>query len=123
IDGRADVWALGVMLYECLSGKRPTQAPGVGQVIKLITTNRITPLAKVVSGAPPDLAAITMRSLARAREDRPTIAEVRQVLERHLRGERPLRRRWFVAAGAVVLAGGATIYAFARTPAEVQDAG
>ena len=28
-DERADVWALGAMLYECISGYRPTEPPGV----------------------------------------------------------------------------------------------
>ena len=33
IDHRADIWAIGVMLYEALSGVLPTQADNVGQVL------------------------------------------------------------------------------------------
>src|SRR5262249_9594141 len=38
IDARADVWALGVMLYECLAGRRPLEAPSIGGIlVKLVT--------------------------------------------------------------------------------------
>ena len=116
IDGRADVWALGVILYECLSGKRPTQAAGVGQVIKLVTTNAIVPLREVAPDAPVDLSTLAMRALARSRDARPSIAEMRVALERHLRGERaPRRRGWAIAAVAAIAIGGAAAFAVAHT--------
>jgi serine/threonine-protein kinase len=116
IDGRADVWALGVILYECLSGKRPTQAAGVGQVIKLVTTNAIVPLREVAPDAPVDLSTLAMRALARSRDARPSIAEMRAALERHLRGERaPRRRGWAIAAVTALTIGGAAAFAVAHS--------
>ena len=34
IDERADVWALGVLLYEAISGKRPIEGANVGQLVR-----------------------------------------------------------------------------------------
>ena len=81
VDARADVWALGVMLYECAAGKRPTTGSGVGQVLKIIATDAIAPLDAVAPGAPRELTAILSRMLARDRDARPTLAQLRTVLE------------------------------------------
>jgi serine/threonine-protein kinase len=70
VDGRADVWAVGVMLYELLAGERPFEAPSQALV-----------LLKVISQDPPrletravalrtDLADIVHRALARDRDAR-----------------------------------------------------
>ena len=45
VDGRADVWALGILLYEPLAGALPTAAATLGQVLKAITRDPIAPLA------------------------------------------------------------------------------
>lgn len=34
VDGRADIWSLGVVLYEMLSGKRPYEGSGLGAIVK-----------------------------------------------------------------------------------------
>ncbi len=80
VDGRADVWALGVVLYECLSGKRPTQATGVGQVLKVIMNDAIPPLSEVAPEVPADVATLVSKMLSRRREDRPDLAVVRAML-------------------------------------------
>ena len=36
VDGRADAWALGVVLHECLTGRRPIEAANLGQLLKRI---------------------------------------------------------------------------------------
>ncbi|NOU30933.1 MAG: serine/threonine protein kinase, partial [Polyangiaceae bacterium] len=80
VDGKADVWALGVVLYECLSGKRPTQATGVGQVLKVIMNDAIPPLSEVAPDVPNDVAALVSKMLSRRRDDRPDLTQVRAVL-------------------------------------------
>ena len=80
IDARADVWSLGVILYEVLSGTRPTQRATVGQVLKAITTDDIVPLGDVAAEIPPPLARIVMRMLSRDRNERPDLARVKQAL-------------------------------------------
>src|SRR6185437_15112537 len=46
VDHRADVWSLGVILYECLSGKRPVTGDNFGQIIKHLTHDAIPPLTQ-----------------------------------------------------------------------------
>ncbi len=78
VDARADVWALGVILFECISGQRPFDAESFGQIIKQVTMGSPRPLPSTVS---PEMRALVQRMLARDRADRPRdAAEVRQAL-------------------------------------------
>ncbi len=81
IDGRADVWALGVLLFECLVGQRPTEGQGAGQVLKRITTVPMPRLAQELALCPPELDALCARMLSRARSARPDPAEILRVFE------------------------------------------
>jgi eukaryotic-like serine/threonine-protein kinase len=82
IDHRTDIWALGVILYECLSGARPTQADNIGQILKIVTTDGIRPLETVAPWVPADVAQLVGRMLSRDRALRPSsLREVRAVLE------------------------------------------
>jgi hypothetical protein len=78
IDGKADVWALGVILYECLSGARPWEG-GVGQVLKAITSSKIAPLVGERVNEP-ELGGFVMTMLATEPAKRPSMAEVERVL-------------------------------------------
>ncbi len=77
IDHRADIWALGIILYECLTGVRPTAAENLGQVIKKVLLEDI-PLI-TTPGVPDEIRAVVRRMLARDREAR--IADLREVLD------------------------------------------
>jgi serine/threonine-protein kinase len=117
IDHRADVWALGIILYECLSGKRPITGDNPLQIINKVLTEPVPPLAAQVPGLPADVYDLVGRMLARGREDRPEdLREVRAVLEKHAgqtvpefgpaslktpsSGEPPRSRwRWKIVAG------------------------
>ena len=70
IDHRADVWSLGIILYECLSGRRPTEADNLGQIIKIVTTSGIQPLDQVAPHVPPDLCALVAHLLTADRQRR-----------------------------------------------------
>jgi len=83
IDHRADIWALGVILYECLSGRRPTEADNIGQILKIVTTDGIVPLERVAPEVPPELARLVGRMLTRDRAGRPqSLQEVQATLRR-----------------------------------------
>jgi serine/threonine-protein kinase len=84
LDHRVDVWALGVILYECLSGIRPIDGESVGQVVMRLMSTGITPLERVALGLPEDVTALVGRMLARERSRRPgDLREVAGVLARY----------------------------------------
>lgn len=77
----ADAWALGVVLHECVTGARPTQADNLGQVIKLITQAPFPDLGDASPGTPRPLVLLARRLTERdpsARER--DLAEVARVL-------------------------------------------
>ena len=83
VDARADIWALGVIVYECLAGARPVEGSGIGQVVMKLMTEGIKPLEQVASNLPPEVTALVMRMLARVRSERPQdLREVQRVLAR-----------------------------------------
>jgi hypothetical protein len=84
IDHRTDIWALGLILYQALSGVLPTLADNVGQVLKIILTRPIWPLEDAVTDIPDDVARLVNRMLTRERRERPCdLREVYRVLAKY----------------------------------------
>src|SRR5882724_5834277 len=79
LDARADVWALGVILYECSSGHRPIDGENLGQVFKMITVGPTKPLSELVPDLPPDFVALVDRMMKRDRQLR--IRDLREPFE------------------------------------------
>ena len=70
IDGRADVFSTGVMLYELLCGHKPFEADEPTAVILKILRDDPTPLETHVTGLPPQLVAAVLKALAKRPDDR-----------------------------------------------------
>ena len=84
VDHRADIWSLGIIAYECLTGRRPTEADNLGQIIKLVTTGGIVPLQNVAPFVPADICVVVQRMLTSDRLARlADMHEARVVFERH----------------------------------------
>jgi eukaryotic-like serine/threonine-protein kinase len=84
VDHRTDIWALGVILYEALSGARPIDGTRPEQVVMRLVSSAITPLSVVAPDVPEDLAELVRRMLTRDRSERPSdLREVYAVLEAH----------------------------------------
>ncbi|HEX2686684.1 MAG TPA: serine/threonine-protein kinase [Kofleriaceae bacterium] len=70
LDQRADVFALGAMLYHLLAGVPPYKARTATDVIAAAALGKVVPLADREPGAPPDLVAIVVRAMAPLPSDR-----------------------------------------------------
>jgi serine/threonine-protein kinase len=83
IDHRADIWALGSILYEVLAGVRAVRGDNIGQAIKQIMTEKVVPLAKRIS-IDARVADLVDRMLAREPDARPSdLREVYDALAAH----------------------------------------
>ena len=74
IDARADLWAVGVVLYECLAGAPPTHGDNLGQVLRILSTGNIAPLRERAPEVPEAVASVVDALLALDRDARPESA-------------------------------------------------
>jgi predicted ATPase len=72
----ADIFALGVVLYEMTAGRRPFVAPSSASVLAAILSEEPVPLARLNPAIPPTLDALVHRMLAKESERRPSARDV-----------------------------------------------
>jgi serine/threonine-protein kinase len=70
LDARADVYALGVILYECASGRRPYEASALPRLSVLIHEGKPTPLGELRPDLPAAFVEVVARAMAKDRNRR-----------------------------------------------------
>ena len=85
VDHRSDLWALGIITLQCLTGKRPFDSEGLGDLLIQIVSKPPPPLSQLGPNLPPALQAWWERALARTPAQRfQSATELVQGLKPHL---------------------------------------
>ncbi|HBJ37654.1 MAG TPA: serine/threonine protein kinase, partial [Planctomycetaceae bacterium] len=73
VDGRSDIYSLGVVLYELLTGKRPFTGDSM-QLLRMVAHDEPRPPRQIDDTLPPELERITLKCMAKRASDRYTTA-------------------------------------------------
>jgi serine/threonine-protein kinase len=93
VDGRTDVYSLGVMLYKMLSGKNPFRDGGVPALIHAHLNTMPKPLIEVGQGIPNELDHVVLRCLMKNPDRRfESMAELSRALRSAVHGSEPQGR-------------------------------
>jgi len=76
VDARTDVYAAGVVLYECLTGRTPFESNTTLEVVTAVLRRPVLPIKVVRPSCPASLDSLVLRALARKMGARPQSAHV-----------------------------------------------
>jgi serine/threonine-protein kinase len=75
IDHRSDIFSLGVVLYEALTGRHPFASPSVTETLVRIVTKEAPDITKFVPDAPPQLIEVVQQAMKKKPEERYDVAK------------------------------------------------
>jgi serine/threonine-protein kinase len=117
VDGRSDLFSVGIILYQMLSGAPPFQGDSIVALAMKIATEEPTPIEKLRANLPPGVRRIVERCLAKQPERRfQTGQELAAAISLAMRDAEddarekekprilPLRVKWALMMGAIVFA-------------------
>jgi serine/threonine-protein kinase len=109
-DDKADVYALGTMLYEMISGRTPFDGEGHGEIIAMHIYETPPPIQSLIADLSADVAALVHRLLTKDKDQRPAMRavfeELGQLATSHgalFGGGVPARQSGAIAVGAAAL--------------------
>ncbi len=70
VDGRSDIYSLGVVLYEMLTGRKPFRGDTVQEILEQVATAEVRPPRQLVDAIPKELERICLKALSRRVTDR-----------------------------------------------------
>ena len=74
IDGRTDIYSLGVVLYEMLCGRLPFRAANLCELLRQVRDDEPQPPRQLAREIPPELERVCLKALAKRQQDRYTTA-------------------------------------------------
>lgn len=116
VDGRSDLFSVGTIMYEMLSGKKTFDANNMGTLMMQIAQQQPEPLKKINADIPTGVRQIVHKLLQKSPDKRfQSGAELAKVIKHELHALReqeeqtkhkyiPLRYKWTLSASAIVAA-------------------
>ncbi|MFL6331836.1 MAG: serine/threonine protein kinase [Pyrinomonadaceae bacterium] len=133
VDGRTDVYSLGVIFFELVAGKKPLVATTLPELRQKHVAAPLPPLSEVVPDVPEEFGRAVARAMAKDRNDRPqTAGDFIDELRAALGLTQRTRSRWIHtadqgalqhAAGQTSTGANATAHLARGTTAEARDTG
>ncbi|MFH1377349.1 MAG: protein kinase [Planctomycetota bacterium] len=92
IDARTDIYLLGAILYELLTGRPPHSGNSINQVLLNAALNKVPPAREVSASAPVGLSQIAMKAMATAPVDRyPDVPSFQNDIREYLKHAESIR--------------------------------